>query len=235
MRRRVRAFCGRGQMNIDHLGEVLIDQLVDHKLVKTFADIYRLKKEDLLGLERMAEKSAQNVLESIEAARERGLDRLLAGLGIRHVGNRVALVLAEHFGSLDALKKASVEELAAVHEIGEVIAQSVYDFFHDKAGLAAVEELQAVGVDPKMAKKAKGDLPLAGETWVVTGTLEHYKREEVEELIQKLGGRVSGSVSKKTSYVLAGDEAGSKLEKATGLGVKVISEKEFEKRIGRGK
>jgi DNA ligase (NAD+) len=231
LRRRLRWFTARGQMNIEHLGEALIDQLVEHGLVKTFADIYRLKKEQLVGLERMAEKSAQNVIDAIAAARERGLDRVLAGLNIRHVGNRVAFVLAEHFGSLDALGKASVEELSAVHEIGEVIAQSVHEFFHDPAGMDAVAQLKAVGVNPVMAAKS-AELPLSGKTIVVTGTLTRYSREEIKELISKLGGRAAGSVSKKTSFVVAGEEAGSKLEKAKELGVEVIGEEEFSRRIG---
>jgi DNA ligase (NAD+) len=232
LRRRLRSFCARGQMNIEQLGEALIDQLVDHNLVKTFADIYRLKKEDVANLERMAEKSAQNVIDSIAAARERPLDRLLAGLGIRHVGNRVAFVLAQNFGSLDALAAATVEQLNGVHEIGEVIAKSVYEFFHDPAGLDVIRQLQIVGVDPKMEVLPKAaDLPLAGQTIVVTGSLAKYKREEIEELIVKLGGRASGSVSKKTSFVVAGADAGSKLEKAKSLNVPVISEEEFDRRI----
>jgi DNA ligase (NAD+) len=220
-------------MNIEHLGEALIDQLVEHKLVQTFADIYRLKKEDLLTLDRMAEKSAANVIDSIAAARDRGLNRLLAGLNIRHVGTRVASVLAGHFGSLDALAKATVEELSAVHEIGDVIAQSVHDFFHDPAGIAAIEQLKSVGINPRMEAKAD-KLPLSGKTFVVTGTLEKYTRPEIEELIQTLGGRASGSVSKKTSFVVAGAEAGSKLEKARELGVRVLTEKEFDALVGRG-
>jgi len=231
LRGRLRSFCARGQMNIERLGPALIDQLVEAGLVKTFADIYHLKQDDLEKLERMAEKSATNVIESISAARDRGLDRLLAGLGIRHVGNRVALVLAQHFGSLAALGKASVEELSAVHEIGDVIAQSVHDFFHNPAGMDTMAQLKAVGIDPKMAKKSASDLPLAGLTIVVTGTLKKYARPEIEELIQKLGGRAAGSVSKKTSFVVAGEEAGSKLEKARELNVPVLSEKEFEARV----
>jgi DNA ligase (NAD+) len=231
IRGRLRWFCARGQMNIERLGPALIDQLVEHKLVRTFADIYRLKKEDVMNLERMAEKSAQNVIDSIQAARDRGLDRLLAGLNIRHVGNRVALVLAENFGSLDALSKASTEELSSVHEIGDVIAQAVHDFFHHPAGIDAIEQLKSVGINPTMKKKAAAELPLAGLSIVVTGTLEKYDREGIKELIAKLGGRASGSVSKKTSFVVAGAEAGSKLDKAKELGVPVLTEKEFETRI----
>jgi len=154
-------------------------------------------------------------------------------LGIRHVGNRVAFVLAQNFGSLDKLKEASVEDLSNVHEIGPAIARSVYEFFHDKSSLKAVTELQAVGIDPKMAAPAStGNSPLAGKTVVVTGTLETFSRPEIEALIQKLGGRASGSVSKKTDFLLAGSDAGSKLEKAKQLGVTVLSEKEFKTRFG---
>ena len=236
LKRTLRAFCGRGQMDIERLGEVLIDNLVDAGALKTFADIYRLKKEDVLKLERMADKSAQNVMDSIAAARDRTLDRLLAGLGIRHVGNRVAFVLAQNLGSLDKLKEATAEDLSKVHEIGPVIASSVYEFFHDKASLKAVNELQEVGIDPKMASPpaAAGGLPLAGKTVVVTGTLESFSRQEIEELIQKLGGRAAGSVSKKTDFVVAGAEAGSKLEKAKQLGVTVLDEREFRKRFVEG-
>jgi DNA ligase (NAD+) len=229
---RLRSFVGRNQMNIDRLGEVLIDQLVEHGLVKTFADLYRLKKEDVSSLERMAEKSAQNVIDSIAAARDRSLDRLLAGIGIRHVGNRVAVVLAQHFGSLDALAAASVEDLSSIHEIGDVIAKGVHDFFHSEAGRETIKQLKSVGVDPRMEKPSQsGPTPLAGQTVVVTGTLKHYSRTEIEELITKLGGRASGSVSKKTSFVVAGEEAGSKLDKANELGVKILSEEQFRNRI----
>jgi DNA ligase (NAD+) len=231
VRGRLRWFCARGQMNIERLGPALIDQLVEHKLVKTFADIYRLKKEDLTKLERMAEKSAQNVIESIDGARDRGLDRLLAGLNIHHVGNRVALVLAENFGSLDALGKATPEELSEVHEIGDVIAQAVYDFFHHPAGIDAIEQLKSVGIDPKMKKKPAAELPAAGKTFVLTGTMKR-DRASLEELIVKRGGRASGSVSQKTTYLVEGKEAGSKLEKAKQLGVEIIDEEKLMKILG---
>jgi len=233
LKERVRWFCGRNQMDIENLGEALVDQLVDANLVKTFADIYRLKKEQLIDLERMGEKSAQNVIDAIAASRERGLDRLLAGLGIRHVGSRVAYVLASHFGSLDAIGKASEEELSAVNDIGPAIADSVHDSFHNEAGLEAIRQLKAVGIDPKMEKPAGvGQLLLAGQTVVVTGTLEHFERKEIEDIIVQLGGKASGSVSKKTSFVVAGEGAGSKLGKAKELGVPMLTEAEFMKKVG---
>ncbi len=233
-RERLKWFVGRNQMDIENVGEALIDQLIDAGLVKTFGDLYRVKKEQLLELERMGEKSAANVIESIASSKSRGLDRLLAGLGIRHVGNRVAYVLASHFGSLDELSKATQEQLAAVHEIGDVIAESVHEFFSNPAGKHAVKELKDVGIDPKMEKPPAEQQVLAGQTIVITGTLPTLERKEAEDLIVKLGGKASGSVSKKTSFVLAGEAAGSKLAKAKELGIPVLDEAEFLKKIGRG-
>jgi DNA ligase (NAD+) len=246
MKEQIRYFCGRTQMDIEGIGDVMVDQLVERGLVKTFADLYRLKAEDIAGISTeveqegktvtrtVGEKVANKVVANIARSRERGLERLLGGLGIRHVGNRVAYLLAAHFGSLDAIAKASEEELAAVREIGPVIAESVYAFFHNEAGREVVKQLQAVGVNPKMEKpKAPaGGLPLAGQTVVVTGTLAKFGREEIERLIVRLGGKASGSVSKKTSFVVAGEAAGSKLEKAKELGVAVVSEEEFIKKVG---
>ena len=234
-REKLKWFCGRGQMDIDHVGEKLIDQLVDKGLVKTFADLYRITKEQLMELERMGEKSAQNVVDSIQNSRKCGLERLLAAIGIRHVGNRVAFILAQNFGSLDAIAAASAEELSEVNEIGPKIADSVHDFFHNAAGKAVVAEFKAVGIDPKTevrrANAEAADLPLSGQTIVVTGTLEKFQRQEIEEMIAKLGGRASGSVSKKTSFLVAGANAGSKLDKARELGVPVLTEQEFIDRI----
>lgn len=233
LKERIRWFCARNQMNIERLGEALIDQLVDAGLIKTFADIFRLQFKDVVALERMGEKSAANVIDSITAGRSRGLDRLLSGIGIRHVGGRVAWVLASHFGSLDALEKATEQELSTVNEIGPVIAESVYHFFHSEAGKHAIGQLKSVGIDPQFEKPAaSADLPLAGQTVVVTGTMEHFDRKEVEDLIVKLGGKASGSVSKKTSFLVAGPAAGSKLDKAKELGVPVLTEQEFMARIG---
>jgi DNA ligase (NAD+) len=244
MKEAIRYFCGRSQMDIEGLGDVLVDQLCEKGLVRTFADLYRLKAEDIANLtseveqdgktivRTTGEKVAAKVVANIEKSRSQGLDRLLAGLGIPHVGNRVAFVLAQHFGSLDALGAASVEALSSVNEIGEIIAQSVYDYFHSEAGRHAVAELKSVGIDPKMEMpKDTASLPLAGKTVVVTGTLSKFDRKEIEELIVRLGGKASGSVSKKTSFVVAGENAGSKLDRAKELGVEVIDEAEFERRI----
>jgi DNA ligase (NAD+) len=233
-RERLRWFCGRNQMDIENIGEALVDQLIDAGLVKTFADLYRLTKEQILELERMADKSAQNVIDAIAQSKSRPLDRLLAGLGIRHVGNRVAFVLAQHFGNLNALEHAAVEELSSVHEIGDVIAQSVHDFLHSDAGEHTISELKRVGIDPEQEQSASGEKPLSGQTVVVTGSLQRFTREEIERFITDLGGRAAGSVSGKTSFLVAGDDAGSKLDKARKLGVEILTEDQFLKKIGRG-
>jgi DNA ligase (NAD+) len=227
LKERLRYFAGRGQMDIEHLGEALIDQLVDSGLVKNFADIYKLTKEDLVELERMADKSAQNVIDSIEASKRKPLWRLVAGLGIRHIGGQTAQVLAEHFGSLDALMKASQTELDVIEQVGEKVAESVYEFFHNNKNIFVIEELLAAGVKPELPKKAKAKGKLAGKTIVVTGTLENFSREQIKEAISNAGGKATSSVSKNTDFVLAGENPGSKIDKARHLGIKVISEKEF--------
>jgi DNA ligase (NAD+) len=222
-------------MNIEGLGEALIDQLVDAGKLRTFADIYRLTRDDLLSLERMGEKSAANVLASIASTKDRSLDRLLAGIGIRHVGNTVARALAGEFGSLDAIAAADVDRLAAVEGVGEVIAQAVHDFFRSDSGRHVIAELKRVGVDPRQdagARPVAG--PLSGKTVVVTGTLSRFTREQIEQRIRELGGKSSGSVSAKTSLLIAGDKAGSKLDKARQFGVEVVDEDEFVRRFGAG-
>jgi DNA ligase (NAD+) len=226
---------------------VLVDQLVERGKVKTFADLYELTADDIANLgseveqggktvkRTVGEKVANKIVANVDHSRKQGLDRLLAALGIPHVGNRVAHILAANFGSLDKLGEASKEELSAVNEIGDVIAASVYDYFHGKAGREIVSKLQKVGLDPKMKVVKAEDaaaLPLAGKTVVVTGTLPTLGRTEAEELIVKAGGKASGSVSKKTSFVVAGESAGSKLDKAKELGVEVIDEAELLKRTG---
>jgi DNA ligase (NAD+) len=242
MKEAIRHFCGRSQMDIEGLGNVLVDQLCERKLIRTFADLYRLKAADIANLSSeieqgdkvvtrtVGEKVAAKVIANIDNSRKQGLDRLIAALGIRHVGNRVAHVLASNFGSLDALAAATAEQLSAVHEIGEVIADSVHDFFQSKAGKETVKQLKAAGVDPKMKvvkPEEAGALPLAGQTVVVTGTLPTLQRGEIEEMIVRLGGKASGSVSKKTTFLVAGEDAGSKLAKAKELNVPVLSEAEF--------
>ena len=183
----------------------------------------------------MGDKSAQNVVDSIKGSLKQGLDRLLAGIGIRHVGTRGAYILASHFGSLDALAEATEEQLAEVHEIGEVIAKSVHEFFASEAGKKTVAEFKAIPLDPHMERPPEAvtaSLPFTGKTIVVTGGMEKFTRPQIEEMIVKLGGRASGSVSKKTTFVVAGTDAGSKLEKAKALGVEVVTEDEFLARAG---
>jgi DNA ligase (NAD+) len=183
----------------------------------------------MLNLERMGRKSVDNLLDGIEASKNRGLARLLNGLAIRHVGARVAAVLAERFGSMDSLMAASVEQLSETNEIGPIIAQSVYDFLHSKFGTETIEDLKSVGVKMKATARAGGSRALEGKTLVVTGTLLKYTRDQIEELITQHGGHAASSVSKNTDYLIAGEKAGSKLAKAEQLGVAVITEDQFER------
>ena len=224
-------FASRHVMNIDGLGEALVNQLTERGLVKNVADLYKLTKADLLGLERMGEKSAENVLSEIEASKKLPLERVIYGLGIRMVGERTAQFLAEHFGSLDAIMKASAEELEEVNEVGPRIAESIVEFFADEHNRKLVGDLRKAGLTFAGQKKEKGT-KLAGKIFVLTGTLARHTRDEAKEMIENAGGRVSGSVSKKTDYVVAGSDAGSKLDKARELGVSVIGEEELEKLVG---
>jgi DNA ligase (NAD+) len=235
LKQRLEHFAARNQMNIEGLGEKIVEQLVNTGLVKTFADIYALDKEKLLTLDRMGEKTADTLLAQIEASKTRSLDRLLAGIGVHHIGNTVSALLADAFGTLDAMASASVQEIDDIEGIGEVIAQAVYDFFRSDSGKEIIASLKAAGVDPKQLKRVADESQqvLKGQTIVVTGTLEKFDRGTIESLIKDLGGKSSGSVSKKTSFLVAGESAGSKLEKARELGVKVLSEAEFLKLIGR--
>jgi DNA ligase (NAD+) len=231
LRETILHFASRGVMNIDGMGDALVNQLTDRGLVKNVADIYKLTKDDLLRLERFAEKSAQNVLSEIEASKKLPLERVIYGLGIRFVGERTAQFLAEHFGSMDAVMSASEEELLEVEEIGPRIAQSIREFFQEPKNRELVEQLRRAGLTLSGKKKQRGT-KLAGKTFVLTGTLAHYTRDEAKKLIEDAGGKVSGSVSKKTDYVVAGEEAGSKLDKAKELGVLVIDETEMANLIG---
>jgi DNA ligase (NAD+) len=232
VKERLRYFASRNAMDIEGLGDKLVDQLVADGLVKSYGDLYRLTPDALMKLERMGQRSSEKLLEGIAASKNRGLARLLNALAIRHVGVRLATVLAEHFGSMEALMAASEEELAEVNEVGEIIAKSVYQYLHSDYGSTTIRELTELGLNmtsPRKAKAAAADGKLAGRTLVVTGTLNKYSREEIEALITRYGGRVTSSVSKNTDYVVAGEKAGSKLEKAQSLGVPVLSEDEFEK------
>ncbi|MBP7050832.1 MAG: NAD-dependent DNA ligase LigA [Phycisphaerae bacterium] len=235
LKERLRYFAGRDQMDIEHLGVALIEQLLDAGLVKTFADLYRLRKDDLLALERMGEKSAQNVLGAIERSKTQPLWRFLAALGIRHVGGQSADVLANHFGSLDAVMSATQEQLQDVGQVGPVMAESVCQYFRNPRHRAVIEDLLAAGVrpEPPAAKKRTGSLQ--GKTFVVTGTLKGFSRQQAEQAIKEAGGKVSSSVSKKTDFVVAGEAPGSKLQKAHDLGVEVIDEGRFKELLaGKG-
>jgi DNA ligase (NAD+) len=226
LRETILHFASRGVMNIDGMGDALVNQLTERRLVKDVADIYKLTKTDLLKLERMGDKSAQNVLNEIANSKKLPLERVIYGLGIRFVGERTAQFLAEHFGDISALEKAGEEELQKVEEVGPRIAKSIVEFFAEPKNRELVEELRAAGLTLKGKKKERGT-KLAGKTFVLTGTLANYTRDEAKKMIEDAGGKVAGSVSKKTDYVVAGTDAGSKLDRAKELGVKVISEKEM--------
>ena len=230
VRERIRYYATRNAMDIEGLGDKLVEQLVADKIVTGYGDLYRLTLEGLMNMERMGKKSSENLLAGIEASKSRGLARLLNALSIRHVGTRVATVLAEHFGSMKAIEKADAEELSEVNEIGPIIAQSIYDYLHDDFGKQTIDDLAASGVNMTAPKKAVAATtgPLAGKTIVVTGTLANYDRHEIEETIEANGGKTVSSVSKKTDFVLAGENPGSKLDKAKALGVKIINEQEFQ-------
>ena len=228
----IRWYAHRDAMDVENLGEKLIGQLIDRGLVRRLGDLYRIDEETLAGLERMGKKSAQNLLAGLEASKARSLDRLLTGLAIRHVGTRGAEVLAERFGTLEAIRSASLEQLEGVPEVGPVVAASVFDYFQDSDNQAGLDDLTSVGVAPvpfKPATSGAANLPLSGKTVVLTGTLPNRSRSEAEAVIKRLGGKVTGSVSKSTSYLLAGEEAGSKLEKAKGLNVPIVDEAQLDR------
>jgi DNA ligase (NAD+) len=215
----------RGALDIEGLGEKLVDQLVERALVRRLSDLFGLDREALAGLERMGEKSAENLLASLERARRTTLARFLVALGIRHVGEAVAELLAAHFGDLDPLTSASREELEAVPGVGPTIAESVASFFADPRNREEVARLRACGMRwEQQAPRRRGEGPLAGKTFVLTGTLEGLPRAEAKSRIEARGGKVSGTVSKKTAYVVAGAEPGSKLLRARELGVEVLDE-----------
>ncbi len=223
-------FAARHAMGIDGLGEALVDQLVDRGLVKDAADLYALTQDQLAALERMGKKSAANLISEIEKSKKVDLARVIFAVGIPFVGERTAQLLAEHFGSFERLAKASEVELEQVHEIGPKTAQGIVEFFAEERNRKLIEKLRAAGVRMEQEKAVKkGPQPLAGKQFVLTGTLPHYSRDEASRMIEEAGGRVVGSVSKRTDYVVVGAEPGSKLEKARSLGVKTIDEDELLK------
>jgi DNA ligase (NAD+) len=235
LKERIEYFGGRDLMNIENLGPAIVEQLVDKKLVKEYADLYKLTKEELMGLERMGAKSAENLLDAIAESKTRDLPKLIAALNIEHVGVRTAEELVEEFPSMDEIMAATKEDLQRVADIGPVVAQSIYDYFHSEKNKEVIKHLREAGVNMTSQKKEEDESGkiFKGKTFVVTGTLQRYSRSEIEELIRKLGGKATGSVSSKTDYVLVGAEPGSKYEKAKKLRVKVITEEEFEKMVGK--
>jgi len=236
LRARLLHFASRRAMRIEGLGEALAEQLVQKKMVRDVGDLYALRLEDVAALERRAEKSAANLMAQIEASKTRDLHHLLYGLGIRHVGERTAAILARNFRSLERLSAASIEEIDAIHEIGLTVAESVRDWFDDEGNRALCERLRAAGVRTSLEEGGAGDATrdeaFAGKQFVLTGKLATMTRDEARSLIEARGGRVTSSVSKKTDYVIAGEEAGSKLDKAVSLGLQVIDEEAFKALLG---
>jgi DNA ligase (NAD+) len=227
----VKHFASRQAMDIEGVGEALSNELVDKKLVQDLADLYYLKKEDILSLERKADKSAENILSAIEGSKKRDFDRVIFGLGILHVGRRAAELLADNYKDIDELMSANPEELQNIEGIGPKIADSIVMFFNEKHNQHLVEKLRKAGVNMK-GKRVGGEAgKLKGKTFVFTGGLSSFSREDAEEMVRKLGGKATSSVSKKTDYVVAGTEPGSKYDKAVKLGIKVIDEEEFKRLI----
>jgi DNA ligase (NAD+) len=224
-------FAGRHAMNIDGLGEKIVDQLLEKEVVKDFADLYKLDVEAVAGLERMGEKSAQNLLGEIEASRKNSLARLIYAVGIPFVGERTAQLLAAHFGSMDKLEAATAEQLMEVSEVGPKIAEGVREFFSEAANRKLIERLRSVRVNMKEEREAPKDTKFAGMTFVFTGTLTKRSREEAEALVASHGGKAGSSVSKKTSYVVVGEDPGSKFEKAKSLKVPILDEAQFDKLV----
>lgn len=230
-------FVSREAMDIEGVGPALVNQLVARGLVKDPADLYYLRKEDLVALERMGEKSAENLLEALARSKERGLAPLIYALGIRYVGTRTAEILAEHYGSLAALARAGVEELTEIPEIGPKIAASIAAFFQEEQTKRVIEKLRRAGVKMEQERAAvpREELPLAGKQFVLTGTLSSLTRKEAEELVKKLGGRVASSVSRKTDYVVVGEDPGQKYEKARALGIPLLDEEAFLSLLGEAR
>lgn len=221
-------FVSKPAMDIDGLGAAIVEQLLDENLISDFADLYTLKYEDIVVLERFGKKSAENLIDAIDKSRGMGLDRVLFGLGIRMIGSRAAQILAEHYGNIDAVIAANAEELSSIPEIGEKMAQSIIEYFKQEKSLDIIKRLKDANIKLDYESQRIGD-SLSGKIFVLTGTLPTLKRSEAKTLIEQHGGKVSGSVSAKTDFVVAGEEAGSKLEKANSLGITVITEEELIK------
>jgi DNA ligase (NAD+) len=221
----IKHFASRRAMDVDGLGDKLVDQMVDNGLIDDIAGLYSLTVEKVAGLERMAEKSASNLIAALEKSKQTSLNRFLFALGIRDVGEATALTLANYYGSLEAVMAADEESLTQVPDVGPIVAAHIHNFFREKHNLDVIKKLRKAGVTwPDIEVAEKGEQPLAGQTWVLTGSLSTLTRDEAKARLQALGAKVAGSVSKKTSVVVAGEAAGSKLDKAQELGVEVIDE-----------
>ena len=225
-------FVSREAMNIDGLGENIINELLERKLINNIEDIYTLSFEDVASLKKNGTKFAQNLINSINASKQNDLYRLITAFGIRHVGAKASKVLARKYRNMDNLANASFEELSQINDIGEVMANSIREFFTQEQTKELIQKLKDAGVNMECLEEQSDDNRFEGKTFVLTGSLELFTRKEAEDIIEKFGGKTSGSVSKKTDYVLAGEDAGSKLTKAQSLGVTIISEAEFKEMIG---
>ncbi len=226
-------FASRRAMNIEGLGDAFLDLLLETKLIKNIPDLYSLKLENLVSLERMGTKSSQNLLEEIEKSKQRDAARLIYALGIRYVGERTAQTLANHFKSIEALSQASFEQLMAVEDVGPKVAESIVFFFEQPENTELLRKLKEAGLNFSVEEEIEGEKPLTGQIFVLTGKLSSLTREEATEIIERLGGKVSSSVSKKTNYVVVGESAGSKLTRARSLGLPILGEKEFLKLVGK--
>jgi DNA ligase (NAD+) len=226
-------FVSKGAMDIDGLGHKLLEQMVDKKIIQDQADLYLLKKEDVMRMDRMGDKLAENLLRAIQKSRNPSLTNLIYALGIRNVGYHLAGVLARHFKSMDNLGRQTTEDLTRVHEIGPIVAESIYNFFHNPKNLRVLDKLKKGGVTFPVEKAELREAPLAGKTFVLTGGLDSFTRDEARKTIEDRGGRVSSSVSEKTDFVVVGKDPGSKYETALKLGVKALSEEEFKKMVGK--
>lgn len=224
-------FCTRNAMDIDGMGPAIIEQLLDKKMISNIADIYNLKAEDLASLDKLGDKSAQKLIDAISKSKQNSLEKLINAFGIRHIGEKTAKMLVKHFNSIDDFLNASVEDFANVDEVGEIMAESLKSFFANPQTIDLIKKLKLANVNMQVIKDENIDDRFLGKTFVLTGTLTNFTRDDASAIIEKFGGKTSGSVSKKTSYVLAGEEAGSKLTKAESLGVTIISEEEFMQMI----
>lgn len=216
-------------MDIDGLGLKIVEQLIEKGLIKNIADIYTLTLEEIASLKKNGKKFAQNLIDSIEKSKQQDLFHLITALGIRQVGSKAAKVLAKKYKTIENLQNATLESLAMTEDIGEITASNIIEFFHQEQTKDILEKLQQAGINRKAIEEEKSDNRLEGKTFVLTGTLENYTRQEASNLIEQYGGKVSSSVSKKTDYVVAGEEAGSKLKKAEELNLIILTEEEFQK------